>query len=193
MRENNPPFWGRLKELTEQVVTREGCRLYDMEFVGGSKGRGRILRVYIDRNPENVGVEDCANVSRGLNLLLDVEDVVPGEAYLLEVSSPGLERKLKEAWHFEEAVGKTVVVKLDQPIEAFNPETQKFRGARSLKGELVKVENQVAQMKHEDVELNFPLDSVERAHLVFEFVKNEKGSHKGDDKRHGKRDVKRKD
>ncbi len=66
--------------------------------------------MFIDK-AGGVSIEDCANVSRGLNLRLDVEDVIPGGQYELEVSSPGLDRKLTQGWHFEKAVGKTVQVK----------------------------------------------------------------------------------
>jgi ribosome maturation factor RimP len=95
----------RVREFAQEVATREGCSLYELELVDGPR---RILRVYIDRTPGGVSLEDCVNVSRGLNLRLDVEDVMPGGAYELEVSSPGLERKLTQNWHFGGAVGQTV-------------------------------------------------------------------------------------
>ncbi|MEK6554972.1 MAG: ribosome maturation factor, partial [Bdellovibrionota bacterium] len=84
----------KIKGLAQEVCEREGCSLYDIEFVGA--GRHRVLRIYIEANGEGqVTVEQCANVSRGLSLQLDVEDVIPGGQYELEVSSPGLERMLK--------------------------------------------------------------------------------------------------
>lgn len=97
----------RIRAFAEEVAAREGCVLYDLEFREGS---GRILRVYIDKEPGGVSIDDCVNVSKGLNLRLDVEDAVPGGAYDLEVSSPGLDRKLSQFWHYEKAVGKTVRV-----------------------------------------------------------------------------------
>ncbi|MBU6376459.1 MAG: ribosome maturation factor RimP [Bdellovibrionales bacterium] len=98
----------RIRRYAEEVAAREGCLLYDLEF---REGPGRTLRVFIDKEPGGVSIDDCVNVSKGLNLRLDVEDAVPGGAYDLEVSSPGLDRKLTQFWHYEKAVGKTVQVK----------------------------------------------------------------------------------
>ena len=98
----------QIRQFAVEVAEREGCLLYDLEY---REGPGRSLRVFIDKEPGGVSVNDCANVSRGLNLRLDVEDIIPGGAYELEVSSPGLDRKLTQAWHYEKAVGKTVQVK----------------------------------------------------------------------------------
>jgi len=93
----------QIRKLAEEVALREGCRLYDLEVAGG-----RTLRVYIEKSPTGASLEDCVNVSRGLNLMLDVEDPIPGGRYELEVSTPGLDRKLTQLWHFEKAVGERV-------------------------------------------------------------------------------------
>ena len=85
----------KIEKIAQEIAEREGCVLYDLENIGS--GKGRILRVYIDKDT-GVGIEDCSNVSKGLNLRLDVEDIVPGEMYNLEVSTPGLDRHLKKAW-----------------------------------------------------------------------------------------------
>lgn len=98
----------QIRQFAEEVASREGCLLYDLEYREGS---GRTLRVFIDKASGGVSIDDCANVSRGLNLRLDVEDVIPDGAYDLEVSSPGLDRKLTQLWHFQKAVGKTVQLK----------------------------------------------------------------------------------
>lgn len=109
-----------LRKMAEEVSSREGCFLYDIEFIGA--GNGRVLRVYIDREAEGgASIEDCSNISRGLNLRLDVEDVIPGGAYSLEVSTPGLERVLKEPRHFSSAIGKKIMVKTFQQLAEFNP------------------------------------------------------------------------
>src|SRR5262245_53641529 len=80
---HSPARMEQSRLFAEEVAVREGCRLYDMEL------RDRTLRAFIDRTPGGVSVDDCANVSRGLNLRLDVEDAIPGGRYELEVSSPG--------------------------------------------------------------------------------------------------------
>lgn len=108
-----PDSLNKLRSLAADVSQREGCMLYDLEFTGSPQGR--VLRVFIDKETGSASLDDCANVSRGLNLILDVEDVVPGGAYDLEVSTPGIERKLTQKWHYEKATGKPVRLKLREP------------------------------------------------------------------------------
>jgi ribosome maturation factor RimP len=81
----------QVRQIAERVAASQGLELVELEFRGG--GKARMLRVYIDK-PGGVTHEDCALVSRELGTILDVEDALPGGAYLLEVSSPGLDRKL---------------------------------------------------------------------------------------------------
>ena len=80
----------RVQQIAERVAASSGLELVEVEFRGG--GKSRLLRIFIDK-PGGVTHEDCANLSREVSTILDVEDVVPG-SYLLEVSSPGLDRKL---------------------------------------------------------------------------------------------------
>jgi ribosome maturation factor RimP len=96
----------KLQALAAQAAGAEGCELFEIEF---KPGRGSsALRVYIDK-PGGVGVEDCAKVSRGLGLILETQDVIPGP-YVLEVSSPGLTRQLKKPADFIRAAGKLAAV-----------------------------------------------------------------------------------
>jgi ribosome maturation factor RimP len=108
----------QIRQFAEEVASREGCLLYDLEY---REGPGRTLRVFIDKESGGVSIDDCANVSRGLNLRLDVEDIIPGGAYELEVSSPGLDRRLTQLWHFEKAVGQTVQLKYKDETGAVKP------------------------------------------------------------------------
>ncbi len=94
-----------IRKFAEEVAVREGCLLYDLEF---HDGPNRALRVFLDKSPGGVSIEDCANVSRGLNLRLDVEDIIPGGQYSLEVSSPGLDRKLTQVQHYTGAMDKII-------------------------------------------------------------------------------------
>lgn len=158
-----------LKRVAQEVSEREGCRLYDLEFVDG---RSRILRVYIDKptsdeSPGGVGIDDCSNVSRGLNLLLDVEDLIPGGAYELEVSSPGLERKLTETWHFETVVGEVIKAKVSEPLPV--PENYKGKGTefRQVQGELVSVTEDELKIVKDEVEWTVPRSTITKANLVF--------------------------
>lgn len=158
-----------LRRMAEEVTNREGCYLYDIEFVGGQGGR--ILRVTIDKDSEGgASVEDCSNVSKGLNLLLDVEDVVPGGAYNLEVSSPGLERVLKEPRHFERVIGKLISVKTFQPLVEFNPQIPELGKAKQLQGGLLAFDDKGVKLGYQGKEVFVPFETVTKAHVVFEFV-----------------------
>jgi ribosome maturation factor RimP len=112
----------RITKIAEEVAAREGCKIYDIEFIGA--GKGRTLRVYLDKE-NGVGIDECSNVSRGLNLMLDVEDVIPGGAYNLEVSSPGLERYLKKPSHFQVVIGKKIFSVEEQKIKIPYSEIEK--------------------------------------------------------------------
>ncbi len=162
----------KIEELADQVASREGCVLYDIEFL--SLGQGRTLRVTIDREG-GIGVEDCARVSRGLNLLLDVEDTIPGGNYHLEVSSPGLDRRLKKQWHFEKAVGQKIWLKLDQSIEQLGIEAQEVnKNSKQLNGFIEAVVEGKVEIRFEVEKIKIPLKAIEKAKLVFDFKETKK-------------------
>ena len=95
----------RIREIADRVVSSSGLELVDVDLRGG--GKSRMLRIFIDK-PGGVTHEDCANVSREVGTILDVEDAVPGGSYLLEVSSPGLDRKLSRPGDFERFAGNRI-------------------------------------------------------------------------------------
>ena len=97
----------RAEALLEPIAAANGCEIYDIEYV--KEGSERYLRAYIDK-PDGVNITDCENVSRAFSEKLDEEDFIP-DAYILEVSSPGLGRALKKDRHLEKSIGKEVEVK----------------------------------------------------------------------------------
>lgn len=158
----------QVRELAQQVSRREGCILYDIEFTG--TGKNRVLRVYIDKTDASVSIDDCTNVSRGLNLLLDVEDPIPGGAYNLEVSSPGLERPLREKWHFEAVIGEQVFVRCRKTLGQWNPEVDEATAKRrKLQGKLVSVEDGNIEVELKQQKLVIPLGEIQKARLVYDF------------------------
>lgn len=144
----------RVREYAQEVAAREGCQLYDIELVDGPR---RILRIYIDRTPGGVSLDDCVNVSKGLNLRLDVEDVMPGGAYELEVSSPGLERKLTQPWHFASAVGSSVQLKYRDPSDGNN---------KSYEGKLVEATESSLKFENSKGPWTVELVNVQKARVV---------------------------
>ena len=155
----------KIESLANDVAFREGVKIYDIEFAGGAQGR--ILRIFIDKEG-GVGVDDCANVSRGLNLLLDVEDPIPGGKYVLEVSSPGLDRVLKKDGHYDAAVGKKIWIKTARAFEAFGFNHKKLKTAKQISEVLQSVENDSLKFNIEGEDLIVPMNAVEKAKMVFE-------------------------
>ena len=97
----------------ERVAASMGLEVVEVELRGG--GKARMLRIFIDK-PGGVTHEDCANLSREVGTILDVEDAVPGGSYMLEVSSPGLDRKLSRAADFERFKGSRVKLMTREPV-----------------------------------------------------------------------------
>lgn len=106
-------YEARTEELLLPIAEQYGVEIYDVEYV--KEGSEWYLRAYIDK-PEGVNIIDCENVSRALSDVLDKEDFVE-EAYILEVSSPGLGRTLKKDKHLEKSIGKEVEIRLYKPID----------------------------------------------------------------------------
>ena len=200
-----------IRGIAARVAASYGLEIWDVEL-RGTGGKSRMLRVYIDRpeggpgqedgspavggvtHPAVGGVthEDCANVSRELGTILDVEDAVPGGTYLLEVSSPGLDRKLAKAADFERFVGSLVKLMTRQPVN----ENRHFEGRLLSVGEgklVLTLEMQNAKFKMQKgkgkgkkqraagrgqaagkatgegacaTQIEIELSNVERAHLV---------------------------
>ena len=130
-------FLTDIRKIAEDVTAQIGCYLYDIEFVG--LGAGRTLRLSIDRDVEGgASIEDCSSVSRALNAQLETdEEIIPGGQYSLEVSTPGLERVLKEPRHFEKVLGKKISVKSFKPLLEFNEHLPELGLAKQIQGSLL--------------------------------------------------------
>ena len=109
----------RVREIADRVAASSGLEIVDIEFLGG--GKARMLRVFLDKPAAGTdplaGVthEDCANFSREFGTILDVEDVMPS-SYTLEVSSPGLDRRLVKAADFARFTGSRVKLMTREPV-----------------------------------------------------------------------------
>jgi ribosome maturation factor RimP len=141
-----------LRKLLDPVIERLGYEVSDLEArLGGKDG---IVRIFID-HPDGIGLEDCEKVSRAVSALLDVEAPLPGQ-YNLEVSSPGLDRKLTKVAHFQRFEGETVKVQMRFPILG----RKRFRGTLVLSDD----ENIVVEVDGESHEL--PMATIDTARLV---------------------------
>jgi len=186
-----------IEAIARRVAESNGLELYEVEMRGG--GKGRTLRIVIDRPgganeslsaqvsaesglepgaPSEVSVggvthEDCAAVSREVSAILDVEDAVPGASYMLEVSSPGLDRKLRGAADFSRFTGSRVKLMTREPVENnrhWEGRLEAFDGARLLLDVSAASRTKQKKMglhKSESARrIEIELGNVERANLV---------------------------
>ncbi|MFI5071354.1 MAG: ribosome maturation factor RimP [Terriglobales bacterium] len=158
----------QVREIADRVAGSRGLEVVEVELRGG--GKARMLRVFIDK-PAGVTHEDCAEFSRELGTILDVEDVVPGNSYLLEVSSPGLDRKLFRPVDFERFTGSKIKLTTRNTMNGnrhFEGKLEKFEN-----GKLTVELNSTRKKSREDgaagQKLEIDLANVEKANLVPEF------------------------
>jgi ribosome maturation factor RimP len=166
----------RVRKIAERVATSSGLEVVEIELLGG--GKARMLRVFLDKVSAGIdpmaGVthEDCANFSREFGTILDVEDAMPG-SYTLEVSSPGLDRKLVKAADFIRFAGGRVKLTTRQPIENnrhFEGRLESFADGRltlDLSVASHKSRKKMGTVAGEKIEIDFA--NVEKANLVPEF------------------------
>jgi ribosome maturation factor RimP len=147
----------RIIQIVQRVAVAEGIEVVEVQMLGG--GKARLLRIFIDK-PAGVSHADCEFISQQVGTILDVEDVVPGASYTLEVSSPGLERKLSKPRDFERFVGQKAKVVLREPVENQRRWEGKLAG---FSDGVVALEPSAGKVIH------FPLTQVEKANLKFEW------------------------
>lgn len=142
--------FAKLRDIIEPIAVNNGVELWDFEI---KPERGStVLRVFIDKK-EKVTIDDCTEVSKQLSLTLDVEDIF-NNSYVLEVSSPGMDRKLVKQEHYERYAGRKVRIVLDSTI----PGRKKYRGRiENVKQGVVKLydddENIHHEIKIDDIQL----------------------------------------
>ena len=126
----------KLEEVVKNIVEDNGCELYDIEQT--MEGDNKFYRVYITK-PGGVSLNDCAAINNLLSPIFDIEDPVEGK-YFLEVSSPGVERKLTKKEHFEKSIGENVKVTTND--------------GQKIKGQLKSFDGEVAEIGKEKVNFN---------------------------------------
>ncbi len=143
--------------LCERAAMGTPIEIVEVEIRGA--GKNRLVRVYIDK-PGGVTHGDCELISQKLGLLLDEEDAIPGEGYTLEVSSPGIERRLSKPRDFERVVGQKIKLTTTQP----------FEGRTSLEGKLEQVAGGNLGVEIAPGNLvQIPLQQIRKANLKFEW------------------------
>ena len=170
----------KIREAAERVARSEGLEIVDVEW---KIGKQRFLRVYIDRVPKPVGemrdaagaVEsaardpypkishaDCERVSQQLSVILDVEELITGPGYVLEISSPGMDRALKTEFDFERFTGRSAKVWTEEPVEDLKFFEGRLKGFADGKVRM--------ELKSKDARIvEIPLGMIRKANLVVEF------------------------
>jgi ribosome maturation factor RimP len=147
----------KIQEIADRVGASEGIEIVEVQLLGG--GKQQMVRIYIDK-PEGVSHADCELISEQVGTILDVEDVVPGEHYTLEVSSPGVERRLSKARDFERFTGQKVKLVLREPVE----------NQRRWEGVLTGFADGVITLETAPGKsIHVPLAQVDKANLKFEW------------------------
>jgi ribosome maturation factor RimP len=158
----------KIRDAAERVARSEGLEIVDVEW---KVGKQRFLRVYIDKVPTGpegndpypkISHADCQRVSQQLSVILDVEELIPGPGYILEVSSPGMDRALRKPADFERFRGRLAKISTNEPVG----EAKFFEGrlAGFADG---RVRMELRGKEARTVEL--PLEAIRKANLVVEF------------------------
>lgn len=149
----------RAREIAEQILPLLGYELFDLQY--RRQGRHWVLKVVIDKEDGYIGIDDCELVSREIEKELDKEDFIPS-SYMLEVSSPGLDRPLRNEKDYKRFVGKLAKFVFNEPVE----------GLSSVVGWIKSVgEDGTLEITLKDTKksLKVNLDEIKRANLEVEF------------------------
>ena len=147
----------RITAIAERAAVREGLEVWDVEVLGA--GRSRLIRIYIDK-PGGVTLDDCELMSQQVGTVLDVEDVIADQHYHLEVSSPGVERRLFKAAQFARFAGQKARIALREPVE----------NQRRWEGIIAGVEEDIILFETANgTSMRLSLDQIEKANLKFEW------------------------
>ena len=144
-----------LEKLATDVCERHGVYIYNTEYK--KEGSEYYLRLYIDKDG-GVTIEDCENVSREISPMLDDLTFIK-EAYIFEVSSPGIDRALTRDWHFEKVMGEEIDIKLFAPID----------GTKEISGTLTKYEDGAITVVSNDKEIIIEKGKAASVRLAFTF------------------------
>lgn len=147
-------YEAKTEELLQPIAEKYGVDIYDVEYV--KEGSDFYLRAYIDK-PEGVNINDCENVSRALSDVLDEKDFIQ-DAYILEVSSPGLGRTLKKDRHLEKSIGQDVELKLYKPQN----------GQKEYEGKLIRFDENSITIEAEG-EITFAREDIAIIKLALDF------------------------
>lgn len=143
-----------ISKIIAPLINDLGYELWGLEYL--PQGANSLLRVYIDK-PGGISISDCELISRRISSLIDVEDPI-GKNYNLEISSPGIRRRLFNSAQYQRYLGEDIAIKLNIPLE----------GQRNLKGTIAKVNTSFLTLQVDGLPLEIPFSRILRANLISE-------------------------
>lgn len=143
-------------EIAEPIAQEIGCYIYDLEYV--KEGKAKVLRVFADKEAGGISLDECEVINRGLGDKLDEKNLI-SDNYMLEVSSPGIERRLRTPQHFEKYIGKTIDIGLYKAHD----------GSKTISGELKGFEEGKILVETENGELSIMQSETTSVKLHFDF------------------------
>tara|TARA_B100000315_G_scaffold168512_1_gene157024 strand:+ start:109 stop:582 length:474 start_codon:yes stop_codon:yes gene_type:complete len=144
-----------LRSLMEPIMEAEEMELVDIEYKSGPKG---VLRIFIDK-AGGVNISDCEEISSKVGAFLDLEDII-GSQYVLEVSSPGLDRPLKNEADYRRNKGKRVKIYIDGLL----------KGKKTLIGQIISASDQKVNLKEKSGKIiNVPIADIAKGILEIDF------------------------
>ena len=160
----------KLKEIALQASKQNGCRIYDIY-----KHRDR-LQIFIDKSSADTGIslKDCENVFNSLRFLLHSELPHILESHRLEVSSPGIKKRLREKWHFEESIGKLLKLISLSPIKAENTKRGSHFYSQSFTAHLTSISEDSLLLEKDFFKYSIPFSKIKSAQVVFNTLPNKK-------------------
>ncbi len=151
---SNQDTKSRISEIAQTNCQIMGLDLWGIEYFPGPGGKKGIVRIYID-SEQGVNIDQCADLSRQLSVVFDVEDVIPG-SYSLEVSSPGLDRLFFRPDQLSKYKNQKLKISLKKPLD----------GRKKFTGTLSKVQQETITINHDSQQLEFDWDQIDKARLV---------------------------
>lgn len=146
----------KILEMAKPVAAEIGCYIYDVEYA--KEGKSRFLRIFADKEDDRISLDECEAISRRMSELLDESDPI-SDNYMLEVSSPGIERRLRTLEHFARYIGESIDIGLYKAID----------GSKILNGKLISFENEKITLETANGEMSIMQSETTSVKLHFDF------------------------
>ncbi len=147
----------KVESLVKKSINDSGYEIYDIEYV--KEGKDYYLRIFIEKPNETISIDDCEIVNNIVNPILDEADIIKDQ-YFLEISSTGIEKKLRKPKHYMKAIGKDIKIKLF---------TNNEEGKKEIEGKLKNIEDEYLIIEKDGKDLKIELSNVAQAKTIYKW------------------------